>query len=64
MAHLSESELEIIKANPIKDEFEVLLSIFKSRYPNVNSSAALEKLINDPGRCNTEFFRSFDLANL
>ena len=61
MAQLSESELDIIKANPIKDEFKDLLATFKSTYSNaevVDSPAAHEKLVTDPGRCNTQFFRS------
>ncbi|KAL9127575.1 MAG: hypothetical protein Q9217_003572 [Psora testacea] len=51
MAQLSESELDIIKANPIKDEFKTLLATFKSTYSNakvVDSPAAYEKLLTDP----------------
>ena len=60
MAQLSESELDIIKANPIKDEFITLFTTFKSTYSNakvVDSLAAYKKLLTDPGRCNAQFFR-------
>ena len=59
MAQLSESKLDHIKANPIKDEFKALLATFKSTYPNakaVDSPAGYEKLLTDPGRCNAQYF--------
>ncbi|KAK3177888.1 hypothetical protein OEA41_000020 [Lepraria neglecta] len=51
MAQFSESELNIIRANPIKDEFETLLAIINSKYPNAkvaDSPAGYEKLLTDP----------------
>jgi len=54
MAQLTESELDIIKANPIEDEFKTLLTTFKSTYLNAkiaDSPAGYERLLTDPGRC-------------
>ena len=34
IAYLSESELSVIKANPINDELKALLATFKSTYSN------------------------------
>ncbi|MCJ1473154.1 hypothetical protein MMC13_001805 [Lambiella insularis] len=51
MAQLSESELDIVSCNPIKDEFKALLTTIKSTYPNAkvaNSSTNYEKLLADP----------------
>lgn len=59
MAQLSESELDIIKANPIEDEFKTLLTTFKSTYLNAkiaDSPTSYERLLTDPGRCNAQFF--------
>lgn len=59
MARFSESEVAVIKANSIKDEFEPLLATFNSTYPNVkvgDSPAYYEKLLTDPGRCKEQIF--------
>lgn len=65
MAELSERELDIIKINPIKDEFKALLTTFKSTYSNAkiadspaDSPADYKRLLTDPGRCNAQFCRS------
>ena len=53
MARFSESELQVIQANPIKDEFKIVLSIFKSTYPIAkvtDSPFYYEKLLTDLGR--------------
>jgi len=53
MAQLSESELDIIKSNLIKDKFKALLTTFKSAYSNAkiaDSPAGYERLLTDPGR--------------
>ncbi|KAI9758368.1 MAG: hypothetical protein M1835_000602 [Candelina submexicana] len=52
MARFSKSELEVIKANPIKDEFKSLLATFKSTYPTLrvtDSPAGCEELFTNPG---------------
>ena len=53
MAEFSESELQVIQANQIKDEFKTLLSTFKSTYPNAkvtNSPIYYEKFLTYFGR--------------
>lgn len=60
MTQFSESELDIIKANPIKDEFKTLLATVKSTYLNAkvaNSPTSYEQLVADPGTCNVQHFR-------
>jgi len=59
MAQFSESELDVIKTNPIKDEFKALLATVKSTYPSAkvaNSPTSYEKLLADPGTCNAQHF--------
>ncbi|KAL9028237.1 MAG: hypothetical protein Q9196_003371 [Gyalolechia fulgens] len=51
MAQLSESELEIIQANPIKDELKALLTTFKSTCSSAkiaDSPAGYKSLLTDP----------------
>ncbi len=58
MALLSESMIEIIEANPIKDEFKTITVTFKSTYPNArvtNSPASYENLLTDRSTCSVHF---------
>ena len=57
MARFSESELDIIKPNPIKGELETLLAASESTYPQakiMDLPASYEKLLMDPGRYNVQ----------
>ena len=60
MAQFSERELDVIKANSVKDEFKALLATVKSTFPNAkvaNSSTGYEKFLVDPGTRNAQHLR-------
>jgi len=64
MALLSESMIEIIEANPIKDEFKTTTATFKSTYPNAYSLASYENPLTDRSTCNVPLLALYSYSQL